>query len=603
MAQVAPIASPVGLPTVDLCGTWKSFQSSHTDTSTASVYSTFGADPLLAAEAPAIAEGPTVTEASAQTQARGVLHDTSLDPKAIADSFWRTPAKMSMVCPPDAMAKWLGDPGDLQTQVLSLFMENFNFTQTLDQAFRYLCKKLYLKAESQQIDRIISAFAQRFWQCQPDPFYGHPDAIHALTYAMLLLNTDLHLLPNHRQKMTRAAFVKNTMATLRELLAVKREPCLSAVLEEESDLLTPGKLAESGGRRHSLGTSCLQVGRSPFAMPKHRSLMDLARYLSGQSHPFQERQRDDRMEEYLKELYGRIKSQRIEQPDLPKQEGLPKAGHGRLTSASTMSSSCFFGAQSQDYEAMHGWVFVKKKSMSTWARCYLIARSGQLIFQEIQARWRLSWAAAKKDTCFTLAHGLAWQLPPYEGDFCWQEADNRSSWRFHAGTGDQAKQWVSTLNFWAALHSVAPLAGALTNVDYGWSCTTDNPLYHGNNPAKRCPMTTLLIWTRKKTVGLFPEISEDDLPVWCPPGSPALQLLTLPTPQDQLTAIHHYLQRLANDASLHQRCRAVIDKKFTFHSANRQVAITNWQAKMDYLLFETVKFEVYQHTLSSLTNT
>lgn len=33
--------------------------------------------------------------------------------------------------------------------------------------FRKVCSKLYFRAEAQQIDRILEAFAQRYWECNP----------------------------------------------------------------------------------------------------------------------------------------------------------------------------------------------------------------------------------------------------------------------------------------------------------------------------------------------------------------------------------------------------------------------------------------------------
>lgn len=91
-------------------------------------------------------------------------------------------------------------------------MNNFDFSkQKLDLAFRTLCSKLYLKAESQQIDRIIQAFAKRYYECNPNTLYNSIDVIHTVAYSMLLLNTDLHIV---NDKMTKSSFIKNTMETI-----------------------------------------------------------------------------------------------------------------------------------------------------------------------------------------------------------------------------------------------------------------------------------------------------------------------------------------------------------------------------------------------------
>ena len=37
---------------------------------------------------------------------------------------------------------------------------------------RRLCAKLYLKAETQQVDRILEEFARRFWDCNNTSIFG-----------------------------------------------------------------------------------------------------------------------------------------------------------------------------------------------------------------------------------------------------------------------------------------------------------------------------------------------------------------------------------------------------------------------------------------------
>ena len=37
---------------------------------------------------------------------------------------------------------------------------------------RRLCAKLYLKAETQQVDRILDEFSRRYWDCNVGGLYG-----------------------------------------------------------------------------------------------------------------------------------------------------------------------------------------------------------------------------------------------------------------------------------------------------------------------------------------------------------------------------------------------------------------------------------------------
>lgn len=97
-----------------------------------------------------------------------------------------------------------------------------------------LCEKLYLKAESQQVDRILAAFSQRYWKLNPNCVYGsfgrwlsdsialsllsrlmlvRVDAVYAISYAILLLNTDLHV-ADITKHMSRSEFIENTLSTI-----------------------------------------------------------------------------------------------------------------------------------------------------------------------------------------------------------------------------------------------------------------------------------------------------------------------------------------------------------------------------------------------------
>lgn len=52
-------------------------------------------------------------------------------------------------------------------------MQNFDFAGLrLDYAFRKLCEKLYVRAETQQVDRIIAAFALKYLEDNPTTIFG-----------------------------------------------------------------------------------------------------------------------------------------------------------------------------------------------------------------------------------------------------------------------------------------------------------------------------------------------------------------------------------------------------------------------------------------------
>jgi hypothetical protein len=69
----------------------------------------------------------------------------------------------------DKAAAWLGEEGVDRTRILVAYMELYDFTNiNILVALRAMCGRLVLRAESQQVDRILDAFAKRWCQCNPN---------------------------------------------------------------------------------------------------------------------------------------------------------------------------------------------------------------------------------------------------------------------------------------------------------------------------------------------------------------------------------------------------------------------------------------------------
>ncbi|GAA5940520.1 hypothetical protein JCM10213_001130 [Rhodosporidiobolus nylandii] len=112
------------------------------------------------------------------------------------------------------VAEWLGSAGRINVAALRIYIDNFEFAGLrLDVAFRRLCGKLYLKAETQQVDRILEQFSRRYYEDNPKNVYGSADVVHAVSYSLLLLNTDLHVVDT-TTRMTRQQFVRNTVEAI-----------------------------------------------------------------------------------------------------------------------------------------------------------------------------------------------------------------------------------------------------------------------------------------------------------------------------------------------------------------------------------------------------
>lgn len=112
------------------------------------------------------------------------------------------------------MAQFMGGTRSLSALTLKAYMEKFDFAgKPLVDAFRELCSRLHLKAETQEIDRILEAFSARYFACNPTTIFGSAAAVHVVTGSFLLLNTDLHV-ADITTHMSRQQFVRLTLDTL-----------------------------------------------------------------------------------------------------------------------------------------------------------------------------------------------------------------------------------------------------------------------------------------------------------------------------------------------------------------------------------------------------
>ncbi|KAI5204217.1 hypothetical protein E4T39_03813 [Aureobasidium subglaciale] len=115
----------------------------------------------------------------------------------------------------DEAAPWLGDKNPVSARTLTAYMDLYDFAnRNILSGLRSLCDRLVLKGESQQVDRILDAFSRRWDECNAHNGFKGPGVVHAICYALLLLNTDQHM-ADIQHKMTRSEFIKNTMPAVK----------------------------------------------------------------------------------------------------------------------------------------------------------------------------------------------------------------------------------------------------------------------------------------------------------------------------------------------------------------------------------------------------
>ncbi|KAL8293795.1 hypothetical protein RQP46_000496 [Phenoliferia psychrophenolica] len=247
---------------------------------------------------------------------------------------------------PKKIAEWLGSTGRLNVAAVRKYIDFFDFTGLrLDLAFRRLCEKLYLKAETQQVDRILEQFSRRYFENNPKCVYGEPDVVHQVAYSLLLLNTDLHVVES-TSRMSRSAFVKNTFSAIHYKRdnpeaddVVAPAPALlfgaRAVTDEADSTSVFGGPEEASASRKSLDRSFSKTftrrsesgsswkkdspmkptrGASPSRPKTGDSSVDNSPVKPGMTASTSSKIFDTELEATLKEMYAAIKSQPIFQP-------------------------------------------------------------------------------------------------------------------------------------------------------------------------------------------------------------------------------------------------------------------------------------------------
>lgn len=108
------------------------------------------------------------------------------DPKDIA-RFVRATSRLDK----KVLGDFLSKKGN--EQILSAFMETFDFSaQRVDEALRQLLYTFRLPGESPLIERIVTEFSEKYCAAGHPDEVADKDAVFILTYAIIMLNTDLH---------------------------------------------------------------------------------------------------------------------------------------------------------------------------------------------------------------------------------------------------------------------------------------------------------------------------------------------------------------------------------------------------------------------------
>jgi hypothetical protein len=82
------------------------------------------------------------------------------------------------------------------------------FGEPIDMSLRKFLLEAELPKETQQVDRVIQAFADRYHECNPGIFIG-PDQAYVIAFSIMMLHTDAFN-KNNKRKMQKQDYIKNT---------------------------------------------------------------------------------------------------------------------------------------------------------------------------------------------------------------------------------------------------------------------------------------------------------------------------------------------------------------------------------------------------------
>lgn len=143
------------------------------------------------------------TAGIAYLTSQGVIEDPD-DPRSVA-KFLRGTTRISKGVLGDFLSKKANE------QLLKSFIDLFDFNdKRVDEALRDLLYAFRLPGESQLIERVVTVFAEKYCASSTPEEIFEKDAVFVLTYAIIMLNTDLHNPTLKNQKrMTNSDFAKN----------------------------------------------------------------------------------------------------------------------------------------------------------------------------------------------------------------------------------------------------------------------------------------------------------------------------------------------------------------------------------------------------------
>ncbi|CEP17034.1 hypothetical protein [Parasitella parasitica] len=215
--------------------------------------------------------------------------------------------------------------------------------------------------------------------------------------------------------------------------------------------------------------------------------------------------------------------------------------------------------------------------------------AGVLANTSIHSKWSSHSQLVGK---ITLNHTLSNPLPPpgYNRHrphvFAIQQSDG-GVYLFQVPSAEEALEWVSTCNYWAARESKEPLPGGVGNMEYGWGACLNDVVVDLDTVRNGYDLKVNYSSTQDPD-----SIVIND---WMPPT--ATMVSSQLDEKAQYDALQKHLAELNEEINQHRDIKNKILIKFPTKCNNYPKVISNWEARSKYLLHDIIKYQNYCDSL------
>ncbi|KAG5369062.1 PH and SEC7 domain-containing protein [Yarrowia sp. C11] len=479
-------------------------------------------------------------------------------------------------------------------------------------SLRQVCEKLYMKAESQHLDRIIDSFSERWVECNPKHSYKSVSHVYTLSYSIMLLNTDM-CCTDDRDRMSRTKYVQTTFRAIVSLTNDTEKEWQDGIVTLLRNIYN--SLQETPLRLAS-------VQQPPQSSPDHKQII-IQRRVSMSS--LRDRNTDNDAASVVSKLSHRSSwyQKSTYAPSLDSVDS--SIGGGSVGFSSALWNAVIReeyansdgGAEtelSEDDTVEFNEVSTLELFGPPWAKEGLLKlvsgarrsrkrNSKDQVFVVVQRGYlkvfRFDRTPSAQSRSSSLGSGnwmqnatlisnviLVHTTAQITVNSCFAlTLPNGSQVTFQAGTNEIAKEYVYTCNYWAARVSLALPEELVTSSEYGW----ERPLklYDEAEPKYLSAVNHNTVVVNATSITL-----KD----WEPPVASTVKS-TLDE-EDQLFSFQQHLQAVEQQLEEHSKLKQRLLHIYPSYAPVTLRVMGNWQKKNTHLLREVVKFKLYVGVLS-----